>query len=861
MLHIGAGTRFSHYEIRSQLGAGGMGEVYLAEDTRLRRAVAIKFITRHKEISPAAEKRFLREARAASQLNHPNIITIYEAGETDNHAYIVMEYVEGQSLRELILGCDLKPQTTLDIALQISDALMEAHEHNVIHRDIKPENILFTERGRIKVLDFGLARNFSSLVTDQDGPTVVDSLTDSGAIVGTLPYMSPEQLRREPLDRRSDIFSFGIVLFEMLTGVHPFKGHNAFEIASLILNREEVRTDCFAPDVPPSVRALIARVLAKDRDRRFQTFAEVRRELETVLGDVLRGDVGLESFMPALRQARPLSGVNFRNSQFTTIATPAAPAAPPTVLVLPLEAVGSSPETSFIGIGLAYSITTGLAKIRDLSVLSKSASAGRGAQAESDTRAYARSLGANILLEGEVMRSGQSLRVMVRLSDVESGRVIWGDQYSGDESELFKIQDTVCESIASALRVRVSTDVRDRLAEPAAPLNIEAFELYSKGRAFIERYDIEENIDFAVQLFEESLKLDEEFALAYAGLSEAYWRKYQATREQAWVARAIAAGDRALVLDPRQAQVHVSLGIVYYGTGKTEQAIEEFKSAIDLQPVSDVAYSWLGHCYTRQGLVEEAVASYRKAIELRPGYWENYNRLGICYYSFGRYQDAIEQFRRVITIQPDNHDGYNNLGGLYCLLGRYDDAVAMHLKAIRIHPAGTLYSNLGTDYFYLERYAEAAEAYEKAIELKPGNDIYHRNLGDAYLRLDKKAEAQEQFEQARQLIAQQLTVEANNAPALGRLAIYQAKLGEREEASSSIERALALEPRNTTLMYQATAVYALTGDNVRAMGYLGRALEHGYSLAEAACDPDLEPLRDTSEYQSLISLHSQTGGV
>jgi serine/threonine protein kinase/tetratricopeptide (TPR) repeat protein len=859
MLHIGEGTSFSHYEIRSQLGAGGMGEVYLAEDLKLRRPVAIKFIARHKEISPAAEKRFLREARAASQLNHPNIITIYEAGETDDQAYIVMEYVEGRSLRELILACDLTPQTTLDIAMQISDALAEAHEHNVIHRDIKPENILLTERGRVKVLDFGLARNFGPFASEQDGPTIVDSLTDSGAIVGTLPYMSPEQLKREQLDRRSDIFSFGIVLFEMMTGRHPFKGTNSFEIASLILKDEEVNTDCFSPSLPPSVTVFIKRVLEKDRRRRFDSFTEVRRELESLMSDLSRCETQPQSFTP-VRPPPALSGVSFRNSLFSTIATPVAFAAPPTVLVLPLEAVGSQQETSFIGIGLAYSITTGLAKIRDLSVLSKAASAGHGTQTVPDTRAYARGLGANILLEGEVMRSGQTLRIMVRLSDVESGRVIWGDQYSGVESDLFKIQDTVCESVAAALRLRVTTETRDRMAQPAA-LNIEAFELYSKGRAFIERYDVEENIDFAIQLFEESLKLDEDFALAYAGLSEAYWRKYQATREQFWVTRAIAAGDRALVLDPRQAQVHVSLGIVYYGTGKTERAIEEFKSAIDLQPVSDLAYSWLGYCYTRQGEVQEAVSCYRKAIELRPGYWENYNRLGVCYYSFGRYREAIEQFRRVITIQPDNHDGYNNLGGLYCLLGHYEDAVAMHQKAIRIHPAGTLYSNLGTDYFYLERYAEAAEAYKRAIELKPGNDIYYRNLGDAHLRLGKESEAKEQFEQAAQLLAQQLAVESNNAQALGRLAICQAKLENKAEAVSSIEQAIALEPRNTTLMYQGTVVYALTGDAAKAMEYLSRALASGYSLSEAERDPDLEALRDSDEYKSLISLHSQTGGT
>ena len=859
MIHIGAGTSFSHYEIRSQLGAGGMGEVYLAEDLKLRRPVAIKFIARHKEISPAAERRFLREARAASQLNHPNIITIYEAGETENHAYIVMEYVEGRSLRELILACDLMPQTTLDIALQISDALAEAHEHNVIHRDIKPENILLTERGRVKVLDFGLARNFGAFTSTQDGATIVDSLTDSGAIVGTLPYMAPEQLRREQLDRRSDIFSFGIVLFEMMTGKHPFKGLNAFEIASLILKNEEVNTDCFSPSLPPSVPAFIKRVLEKDRHRRFDTFAEVKRALEAVRDDWVRLEIKPEGFTPTFTP-HPLSGVNFRNSQYSTIATPnsiittppSATNTPPTVLVLPLEAVGSADETSFIGIGLAYSITTGLAKIRDLSVLSKAASAGRGAQEERDPRAYARELGATILLEGEVMRSGQTLRIMVRLSDVESGRVIWGDQYSGVESDLFKIQDTVCESVAAALRVRITTDVRDHFAEPPAA-NLDAFEHYSKGRAFLERHEVTRNIDYAIQMFEEALKLDATFALAQAGLGEAYWMKYEASHEEVWVERAIAASDRALILDPQHAQVHLSLGIVYHGTGKLERAIEEFENVLARQPLSDDAHRWLGRCYMERDEVELAMDHFQRAIKIRAGYWENYNSLGTCYYTLGRYHEAAEQFRRIISIQPDNYHGYNNLGAMYYLLGRYEDAAAMHRRAIEIHPAAKAYSNLGSNYFYLGRYDEAVEAYHNAIELDPADDILYRNLGDALLRSGQAGEAAAQFEKAIELIRDVLRTNPASAQAWGRLAVSQAKVGREDEALKSIERASQLEPHNTMLMYQRAVVLSLVGRTEQSAEYLRDALKHGYSRSEAERDPDLEPLRSRAEYRLLFT--------
>lgn len=851
MSQIEKGTRVSHYEIHSQLGAGGMGEVYLAQDLKLRRLVAIKFITGHKEISPAAKKRFLREARAASQLNHPNIITIYEADETEDHAYIVMEYVEGRSLRELLLACDLAPQATLDIALQISEALAEAHAHNLIHRDIKPENILLTERGRVKVLDFGLARNFGSFSSDQEGPTIVDSVTDSGAIVGTLPYMSPEQLRGEKLDKRSDIFSFGIVLFEMITGHHPFKGANTFETASLILKNEEVKTDRLSPDLPPTVTAFIRHILEKDRHRRIDSFVEIISELESIKNELAHFEVKPDSFIPKAKDP-PLPGISFLNSQVSTRTTHFAAAAPPTVLVLPLEAVGSQDENSFIGIGLAYSITTGLAKIRELSVLSKAASAGQAAQSGGDTRSYAKGLGANILLEGEVMRAGPTLRIMVRLSDVESGRVIWGDQYSGVESDLFAIQDTVCEAVAAALRIRITTDVRDRLTPPPAA-NLEAFERYSKGRAFLERRDVDRNIDYAIQMFEEALKLDAGFALAQAGLGEAYWLKYEATHEDSWVEQAIAACDRALILDPEHSQVHLSLGIVYHGTGKIERAIEEFKNVIERQPLSDDAHRWLGRCYMARNELDLAISHFKQAIKIRGGYWENYTHLGICYYTLGRYHDAAEQFRKSISIQPDNYHGYNNLGAMYYLLGRYEDAVAMHLRAIEIHPAAKAYSNLGSNYFYLELYDEAVAAYRDAIRLDSANDILYRNLGDALLRSGKEEEAAAQFEKAIGLIQDALNTNPSSAELSGRLAVCLAKVNRVDEATKSIEKAIALEPHNTMLMYKRAAVLSLVGHTEKAAGYLREALKHGYSHSEALRDPDLESIRSRAEYQSLFT--------
>jgi serine/threonine protein kinase/tetratricopeptide (TPR) repeat protein len=831
---IGALTK---YKILEKLGEGGMGVVYKAEDLALLRTVAIKTISKQGQRSQEAETRFLREARAASSINHPNIVTVYEIGETDHHAYIVMEYVEGQSLRHLISGRLLSGAAVLDISLQICDALAEAHRQGVIHRDIKPENILRTERGRVKLVDFGLAKAIQRSMPEDSGRTVAENLTDSGVVMGTLSYMSPEQLRGQPLDHRTDMFSFGIVLSEMITGKLPFRGANPFEVAASILKEEPRKIEDVPEGLPGEVTRLVERLLEKDRVKRYPSFEAVKQTLESLQLNPGEPTIGLG-------RSRGI-GPTSQDSHFRQ-------KSPPTILVLPLETVDSQEGGSFIGVGLAHAITTDLAKIGGLSVLSKAAGAGRPDVAGRGAREVARELGATILLEGEIQRAGQMIGVMARLTDAETGRVIWGEQFRGDAADLFSIQDAVCDGVAAALMLSVSGEARYQMARPTT-IDIDAFEFYSKGRAFLERREVKENIDFAIQMFEEALKLDRNFALAQAGVGEAYWHKYEATLEGQWVDRAIAASDSALKLDPYQAQVHISLGIIHHGTGKMKRAIEEFERAIELQPMSDGAHRWLGRCYTQEGEMELAIEYFEKAIHLRPGYWENYSRLGFCYYTFGRYVEAAEQFRRMITIQPDNYLGYDNLGAMYICLGKYEDAVAMQRRAIEIYPNHRSYSNLGTAYFFLGRYEESIAAYNTAISLNPRDDLYYGNLGDAYSRVGREQDAQEQFQLASDLLKEHLGINQDDAQLLGRLAICQAKLQLHAEARASIERAIVLQPRNTTLMYQEAVVYALIGDIDRAIKHLGQALVHGYSRSEAERDPDLEALRERTEYKALFA--------
>lgn len=849
----------SKYRIIAKLGAGGMGEVYKAEDPMLLRTVAIKVMSKQDERTSGGETRFLREARAASAFNHPNIVTIYEIGDTGEHAYIVMEYVEGRSLRDLISSKEVKPEKVLDIAVQTCDALVEAHSRGIIHRDIKPENILLTDRGRVKLVDFGLAKTVSTQPR-RGGATAAESLTESGTVMGTLSYMSPEQLRGEHLDERTDIFSFGIVLYEIITGDLPFIGSNSFEVAASILKDPAFEIGTVPAGLPRGIKAVVARLLEKRRDDRPRSFVEVKREIESLRDETQTLPSAARDSHRTVELPPAVSGHRSASLAAALRSSSKASAVPPTILVLPLQTVGSDESSSFIGIGLAHALTTDLAKIKGLSVLSKSAGAGRVDEGGRGARELARELGATILLEGEVMRAGQMIGVMARLTDAETGRVIWGSQYRGDPADLFSFQDAVCESVAEALKLSISSEVRDEIARPATT-NFDAFESYSRGRAFLERRDVRENVDFAIQMFGEALRLDSDFALAYAGLGEAYWQKYQNTHDSAWVEAAISASDHALVLDPSQAQVHIALGIIYYGTGKIERAIEEFEHAIELQPMSDDAHKWLGRCWQRKGDMENAVRCFEKAIRIRPGYWENYNALGSCYYNFGRYRDAADQFRRVITFQPDNSEGYSNLGAIYYLLGQHQEAVAMYKRAIKIRPNEESYTNLGTAYFYLGRYEDAIAAYKEATELNPSEDRHHWNLGDALTRVDRFEEAEAQFEHAARLLEAHLRVDPSDAKRLGQLALYKAKLRRFDESQALVDRATELEPRNTTLMYKKAAVYALIGNRERALESLKLALESGYSRAEAERDPDLESLRDSPEYEALLQTLNGTGAA
>lgn len=796
------------YRILEKLGEGGMGEVYLAEDPLLGRTVAIKVLSRRGREADHAEARFLREAQTASSCNHPNIASIYELGQTEDASYIVMEYVQGHNLRADVGEQVLPPDSILDIAIQVCSALEAAHNRGVIHRDIKPENILISQSGHVKLVDFGLAKR----VPQRQVPgtsTLIENLTQTGVLIGTPAYMSPEQIKGEEPDVGADIFSFGIVLYEMITGKLPFPGESALEIAASILRDRALRIESGSSKTIRQLGAIVDRCLEKDRNNRYATISEVKKHLIEIQKGQAPDPLVLRS------QAKS-------SDKDVTI-----------ILVSPFQWIGAPGKSDFIPLVITRALITDLTRIPGVSVLS--------GPAGKEAMQTARELGAGILLEGEIVEADEKIAVMARLTNVATAQVLWGGQHRSDASDLFAIQDTVCQHVSDALQITLTSEVRTQIARPATS-NVDAFHHYAEGKTLMERHDKSENLTSAIHLFEEALNLDPKFALAYAGLGEAYCQKYHKEGDPAYMKRAVEACDNALILDPSQAQVHISLGILYYNTGKIDRALEELLRAVEIQPASDEAHQWIGRCYLFNNDREGAVASFQKAISIRP-FWEHYVLLGKCLANFGEYKEAIEQYRQVIFLQPDNYHGYINLGAMYYMLGEYSEAATIFKRAIEIYPSHEAMSNLGAAYFYLEDYANAIEMFLQAVRLNPNDDIYHRNLGDAYQGAGMNEEANNEYAIACRLIEQALRIASTDANLIGRLAICQAKCGLFAEAAANIQRAGELSPQDATILYYRSVALALSGNSKDAAGILQQALEQGYSRAEAERDPDLDSLR------------------
>jgi serine/threonine-protein kinase len=668
----------SHYRILSLLGAGGMGEVYLAEDTQLGRRVAIKLLPPETFSDEHARKRLVREARAAATLDHPNICSIYEVGEEDSRSFIAMQYIEGQTLDARIKGKPLELKESLIIAAQIADALAEAHSHGIIHRDIKPGNIMITKRGQAKVMDFGLARVIAGAV---DGEAETQSLlTAPGTIVGTMPYMSPEQVRGEVLDVRSDIFSFGVVLYEMLSGRQPFASESAAATISAILKEEPPSLLRYAPDLPEELQRIARKCLEKDRERRCQTMRDValdldncRREHEAARATASQGeritggaaitttasDVSkrrsllsrralMTSALLALLVVVALAYVLVFRRGATTERLPEIKS----LAVLPLKSLDAG--ENYLGLGIADAVIRRISQTGGLVVRPTSA-VRRYLNEDTDALTAARQLNADAVLEGSVQRADDNLRVSVNLLRTSGGASLWADNFDMRMTDIFTIQDTVAQQVASRLRLQLDPSQQARLTKRYTSNPI-AYEFYMKGvYSFDQRMSSSKSqMEATIGFFKQAIEADPNFALAHAHLAYAYAEKavFMQTTEPVWAERAKEEINRAQTLDPRLAETHLVrfqlLFSVYEGY-QGEAAVREVLLAQQLNP--NVGHAELGYLYLHIGLEDFAARELQRASEIDPTS-EFVKGMTIGMYEMGGEYD--EYFAARQKLQPDD---------------------------------------------------------------------------------------------------------------------------------------------------------------------------------------------------------------
>jgi serine/threonine protein kinase/tetratricopeptide (TPR) repeat protein len=848
----------SHYRVLDSLGSGGNGVVYRAEDTDLRRIVALKFLLEKSGTDPNAREHLRREARTASSLNHPNICTIYEVGEQAGEVFIAMEFVDGKPLSKSIPEKGLPVETTLRYGKQIASGLEHAHNHGVIHRDLKSLNVIVTPAGDAKILDFGLARRGDPAEFDRQTLETVSTKAATG-LAGTFPYMAPEQFEGGGTSPRTDIWSLGIVLYEMTTGLRPFHGENLYRLCTSILR------DAPPPlpqHTPAGLATVIHRCLEKEPARRYQSAGEVRAALEALSpsaeASMLRIATATSRVQRVLLAATGVVLLSFfgfaalRAGYFGKHGS-ANPAVPSRVLlgVLSLPGNGDAAQSAFEN-GLADTLNSRLGELSTGNRLAVIPTSEMRDNHVNTIQAARQQFGINLVLVLNSQRSADQTRVNFALVDAASLQQLRSGTITAPASDSFALQDRVFESVATAMQLQLAPQDKQSLGAHGT-LQPAAYDFYLQGRGYLQDYVKPENVENAIQVFNHALESDPGFAAAYAGLGEAYWSKYKLTHDKQWVGAAIQNCQRAAERDATLASAHICLGRVFMGTGNYKNALEQYRHAVQLEPTSDMAQGGLATSFEHLERLDDAEKTYKQAIAMRPNYWATYNWLGVFYQRHARYEAARAMYSQVVSLAPDSFTGYSNLGGVCVLEGRYAEAIPLLQQSLSIRPTAGASSNLATAYFQMHRYPESAAQFEEAVKLDEKDYQMWGNLGDAYYwSPGRRAEAHRAYSKAIALGQEKLRVNPRDSEVLSYLAMYHAMCAERKPALQNLDAALRLNPKSPDLLFTAGIVYQQLGDTSRALDALEKSVAGGFSPATLSDTPNLDTLRSNPRFLRLI---------
>jgi serine/threonine protein kinase/tetratricopeptide (TPR) repeat protein len=847
------GQVLGHYRIVERIGAGGMGVVFRARDEQLDRDVALKILPKLALLSESARRQFRREALNLAKITDPHVAMAFDFGNDAGIDYLVTEYVPGLTLENKIAGRALPEPEVLKLGKQMASGLEAAHRQGVIHRDLKPGNVKVMPEGQLKILDFGLAY----LLQNETDATTTAPVTDTYIDAGTLPYMSPEQIKGQKPDARADVWSAGAVLYEMSTGKHPFGSNlTGAQLIAAILEQAPKPPREVNSKVSEGLESIILRALQNDPKERYQSAGDLRIDLANLATGTIPiypkrqvGPVWKRWAMAAVAVLGVLvAGIWWRYHSML-------PSAPKNrmMAVLPFESVANDAPTNALGLGLTETVTAKLVQAVDnghLQLVSTQEVIAQGVRTSDQAR---REFGTDLVLEGSLQQKSSRIRITWSLVDPRTHTQVAANTITGNADDIFELEDTLFAEVLEKLP-RVVDEGRGQTLRITSGTKPAAYDFYLRGRGYLDDYQKADNLESAIDQFESAVAIDQNYAPAYAAMGLAYTAGYKwKNRGTDWIEKARTQCERALSITPQLAEGHTCLGNVYYLTGRYQDAVQQLQRSLDLDYTSDETLRLLAEAYQKQGKPAESEETYRKAIKLRPNYWLVYSSLGSFYFNRARYTDAVGMFQKAIQLAPLNFRDYSNLGATYLYLGQYQGGVDSLQKSIKLRPAFESYGNLGACYFYMRRYQESADSLQEALKIDPKDWLNWGNLGDTLYQIpSRRPEAADAYRKAIELAKPRLEVNPKDSFTLAFTADYYAMLDDERQAREQLHRALEAAPDDPDVLFRAAILNNHFGDNVQTLEFLQKAVAAGYSHTIIRDTPDFDHLKNDPRFRPLL---------